>query len=90
MLSKNRAHTKIILLHAPHGCQNAIQRQGKDLATRDAASGLVSLSACSVAKGSWYSTLHVVDLAIDNHRHHYLGATDSPVSLIDLLPSAAS
>ena len=40
----NRAHTKI-LSRAPRGLQNAIEGQGKDLATRGAARGLVFLSA---------------------------------------------
>ena len=40
----NRARTKI-LSRAPRGLQNAIEGQGKDLATRGAALGLVSLSA---------------------------------------------
>ena len=39
----NRARTKI-LSRAPHGLQNAIEGQGKDLATRGAAIGLVSPS----------------------------------------------
>ena len=34
-----------ILSHAPCGLQNAIEGQGKDLATHGAARGLVSLSA---------------------------------------------
>ena len=40
----NRAHTKV-LSRAPHGLHNAIAGQGKDLATRGAVRGLVSLSA---------------------------------------------
>ena len=40
----NRARTKI-LSRACHGLQNAIEGQGKDLATRGAAIGLVSPSA---------------------------------------------
>ena len=39
----NRARTKI-LSRAPRGLQNAIEGQGKDLATRGAAIRLVSLS----------------------------------------------
>ena len=40
----NHAHTKI-LSRTAHGLQNAIEGQGKDLATRGTARGLVSLSA---------------------------------------------
>ena len=40
----NRANTKI-LSRPPCGLQNAIEGQSKDLATRGAARGLVSLSA---------------------------------------------
>ena len=40
----NHVHTKIFL-RAPHGCQNVIEGQGKDLGTGGAARGLVSLSA---------------------------------------------
>ena len=40
----NRAHTKI-LSRAPRGLQNAIEGHGKDLTTRGATRGLVSLSA---------------------------------------------
>ena len=41
-----KSHTYKILSCAssPHGHQNAIERQGKDLATGGAARGLVSLS----------------------------------------------
>ena len=42
--SINRAHTKI-LSRAPRGLHNAIEGRSKDLATRGAARGLVSLSA---------------------------------------------
>ena len=41
----NRARTKILSC-TPRGLQNAIERQGKDLATHSAARGLVSVSAC--------------------------------------------
>ena len=39
-----QCHTKV-LLRAPCGLQNAIEGQRKDLGTRDAARGLVYLSA---------------------------------------------
>ena len=68
-----------ILSRAPRGRQNTIERQGKDLATRGAARGLVSLSAYLLAKGKStrgiLRTLHVVDLA--RHRHRYYGMADS-------------
>ena len=40
----DRGHTKILSC-APRGLQNAIEGRSKDLATRNAARGLVSMSA---------------------------------------------
>ena len=87
----NHADTKI-LSHVPCGLQNAIERWSKDLATRGAVRGLVSLSAfrpiLSLAKGK-YITLHVVDLAMDTDIASLARPTLTRPS-IDLLPSAAS
>ena len=53
-----------ILLRTPYERQNTIERQGKDLATRGTAIGLVSLSACqhdllSLTKGDLFMVYYL-------------------------------